>query len=306
MSKHRQSIASIRIDPAQLVAPLFYADWNGGILWADRPSPVLVEHLRPAGPGAFAGVMQRFGKGGSSALRGSLHAQLCHVQLDNGMERLGCIPVVDPDVLEQAEQRWLLAEETVHRSRNILTIVSTIAAQTLAGHLPDASLNAFQDRLRSLQQALTAACDVTSGECDVVEIVARVIARFCQPDDVRVRCSGPAAKLSATWATSLAMALHELSTNALKYGALSVTGGTVAVEWRREGGSAAPTLCLSWRERGGPAVCEPARSGFGLRLIQRVLGTRSRCAAVIDFAPAGLVCRIRLPLRSEDEPPSGA
>jgi two-component sensor histidine kinase len=93
-------------------------------------------------------------------------------------------------------------------------------------------------------------------------------------------------------AVSLVMALHELATNAAKYGALSVPGGSVSLRWAAEEG----LLKLEWRERGGPEVKTPERRGFGLRMIERALKADLAGGATIEFDPAGLVCRIEASL----------
>jgi two-component sensor histidine kinase len=91
---------------------------------------------------------------------------------------------------------------------------------------------------------------------------------------------------------SLAMAVHELATNALKYGSFSNDSGTVTVSWQAEG----ERLTLEWRERGGPRVEPPARRGFGSRMIERGLAAELAGKVTIDFEPEGVVCRVDAPL----------
>ena len=107
----------------------------------------------------------------------------------------------------------------------------------------------------------------------------------------RIRIDGPEVELTAKQALSLALALHELATNATKYGALSVPGGTIDVvwDWTKVGGS--PLLRFRWQEADGPAVSLPTRRGFGSRLIERTLSSDFGGAVAIEFVPAGLVCR---------------
>jgi light-regulated signal transduction histidine kinase (bacteriophytochrome)/CheY-like chemotaxis protein len=108
-----------------------------------------------------------------------------------------------------------------------------------------------------------------------------------------VLLAGPELRLRPKAALSLGLALHELATNAAKYGALSVSGGRVDVLWRPAG----DRLVLDWRETGGPAVSPPARRGFGTLMIERSLRYELGGTARLDFAPAGLACRIEIPLR---------
>jgi two-component sensor histidine kinase len=97
-------------------------------------------------------------------------------------------------------------------------------------------------------------------------------------------------------ALSMAMALHELCTNAAKYGALSADGGSVDLEWSVEPGPDGEVLRLQWRERGGPAVQPPQRRGFGSRLLERAVAAELRGEVRIDFAPSGVVCAVTAPL----------
>jgi two-component sensor histidine kinase len=106
----------------------------------------------------------------------------------------------------------------------------------------------------------------------------------------RVRVSGDEVWLPPQTAVALSLAFHELATNAVKYGALSVDAGRVEVEWRLGGDAVA----ITWREAGGPAVVPPTRRGFGSRLIERSLPRELGGPATLDFEPDGLVCRIEL------------
>jgi two-component sensor histidine kinase len=100
----------------------------------------------------------------------------------------------------------------------------------------------------------------------------------------------------------LALALHELATNAAKYGALSSAEGTVDIAWSVAAGGGEPTVALVWRESGGPAVRPRTREGFGTRLIQRALAATVGGVAALDFPPGGAVCRIEVPLSGFAEP----
>jgi two-component sensor histidine kinase len=112
-----------------------------------------------------------------------------------------------------------------------------------------------------------------------------------------VEISGPDVTLGPKEAVSLVLALHELSTNASKYGALSTDRGRVAVTWRLEGS----LLRVEWRETGGPQVAQPEHRGFGLRMIERALAADLGGSVRIDFEPVGLVCRIEKPLEEAAE-----
>ena len=135
------------------------------------------------------------------------------------------------------------------------------------------------------------------GGADLHEIVSKALRPFA--DDQKMRVEGPSLHVAPAAALAIAMAVHELATNAVKYGSLS-GGGQVRVSWRldddHQGGE--PWLHIEWVESGGPPVNKPARKGFGSRLIGRGLANQLSGEASIEYARAGLVCRIDAPLSS--------
>ena len=100
-------------------------------------------------------------------------------------------------------------------------------------------------------------------------------------------------------AVAVSMALHELATNAVKYGALSAPGGSVDVDWRVEAAEVPPRLVIDWRETGGPPVAKPSQRGFGSTLIERGISYELDGRVVLDFAPEGVRCRMEIPLTAE-------
>jgi PAS domain S-box-containing protein len=204
--------------------------------------------------------------------------------------------VVGRDITERKraeERQHLLINELNHRVKNTLAIVQSIGRQTLrsGGTSPDV-LQAFESRLA----ALAAAHDVLTRESwspvSIREIVNNAIAAFCA--DGRCSVEGPDLRLQPQMAVSLALALHELATNATKYGALSTSRGTLEVHWERE----QDRLKLSWRESGGPPVREPTRRGFGSRMIERAFAAEVQGSSSLQFDPAGLVWEVDAPLTS--------
>jgi PAS domain S-box-containing protein len=189
----------------------------------------------------------------------------------------------------------LLVHELNHRVKNTLATVQAITAQSLQhGNL--VQRRALEERLL----ALACAHDVLTEACwegaELHELVARVLAAFGGQDSSRFQTSGPRVRLHPRAALALAMALHELATNALKYGALSAStssAGKVMLDWEIEGGR----LHLVWSEQGGPKVVTPTRRGFGARLIQRSLIQDLGARAVLEFAPHGVVCTIDAALK---------
>ncbi|HEX8643243.1 MAG TPA: HWE histidine kinase domain-containing protein [Allosphingosinicella sp.] len=195
------------------------------------------------------------------------------------------------DVTEQrrAEERQrLLVNELNHRVKNTLALVQGLALQSFtSGRDMAEAREAFQQRLA----ALAAAHDLLtreSWEGATLDALVREALGLYDGGEARIVWDGPAVRLNPKAAVSLVMALHELSTNAAKYGALSVPEGRVRVSWTVDGNR----LALEWSERGGPPVAPPARRGFGLRMIERALDADMAGGAKLDFDPAGLTCRI--------------
>jgi two-component sensor histidine kinase len=122
---------------------------------------------------------------------------------------------------------------------------------------------------------------------------------FVRRDAGTVTLTGPAVKLPGNLVLTLALVVHELATNAVKYGALSVRSGRVELAWEVTFADGEPTLRLEWRERDGPAVSVPARRGFGSRFIQRAAGHEAHGTAELDFLPEGVRCRLSFPLGHE-------
>lgn len=182
------------------------------------------------------------------------------------------------------ERQRLLINELNHRVKNTLASVQAIAFQTLKGDLGLAEARArFEARLMALSRAHNLLTDQNWSGASLVNVVRDAVAHLA-PE--RVQMSGSPIWLAPRAALALALALHELGTNAVKYGALSVDGGTVDIDWRVDG----DRLRLTWKERGGPPVEPPARSGFGTRLIERGISADLGGTALLHFEPDGLAC----------------
>ncbi len=197
-----------------------------------------------------------------------------------------------------ADRLQLMVHELNHRVKNTLATVQSIAAQSLRGADP-----AIRQGLEARILALAAAHDVLTRDgwtgASMEEVVAGVLAPHGGADGARFRVTGPPLRLVPRVAVALSMALHELATNALKYGALSVPGGQVEIRWSVDAG-AAPVFRLHWAERGGPPVgprvAPPARQGFGTRLIERSLAHDLGGTTRIDFEAEGVRCSVEAPL----------
>jgi two-component sensor histidine kinase len=190
---------------------------------------------------------------------------------------------------EAARRQRLLIDELNHRVKNMLSVVQSLARQTI-GRNPDpaAAQLAFEGRLGALARAHDTLTRVHWEKAELAEVAEGAL-DSCGVAD-RVCIGGPTIWLDSRIAVTMAMALHELCTNAIKYGALSTEGGSVDLRWQVEQGP--PRLRLEWRERGGPAVTPPSRRGFGTRMLERALAGDLKAQVRLDFAPEGLVCVI--------------
>ena len=190
---------------------------------------------------------------------------------------------------EAEERQRLLVNELNHRVKNTLATVQSIAAQTLQGaEVPDEVRERFTGRLIALAKAndLLLEREWTGA---TLQSIAEQVASPYAPD--RFVIEGPALDLGPRAATAMALALHELATNAAKYGALSRPDGRVRLSWALKD----EAFELSWRESGGPQVVEPTRVGFGTRLIQRGLAAELKARVEMDYAASGLTCSVAAP-----------
>lgn len=192
-----------------------------------------------------------------------------------------------------AEQKNLLLNELKHRIRNTLATVQAIATQTLRTTAEDERA-AFIARLQALARAHDLLTLESWDRASLRDVVGRALAAFQEKQRARVVVEGPAdVWLDANGSLLLTMALHELATNAVKYGALSNQSGKVSVVWERVGAEQPDRVRLRWRESGGPPVVTPKKKGFGSRLIDRALqGDRGSAKCV--FEPDGVVCTLEL------------
>lgn len=203
------------------------------------------------------------------------------------------------------EHQRLLMNELNHRVKNTLATVQSMGAQTMRN---DRTLSEAREAFVSRLMALSAAHNLLTAEswesADLEDVVRLAVAAFAEPQDARFSISGPGARLKAPHALGLAMALHELGSNAVKYGALSRDGGRVSIDWTLD----ADLLRFVWREADGPIVQPPVRRGFGSRLIQEGLARELNGKVRMDYLPEGLVCELSFPLEKaepdglEDDP----
>jgi PAS domain S-box-containing protein len=191
----------------------------------------------------------------------------------------------------QEEHRRLLVDELNHRVKNTLAIVQGMAQQSFRA-VPEAmpARRGFEQRLAALASAHALLTRESWEAADIRDIVADML-KTHDPDGRRIVAAGPSARFDPQTSVTLAMMLHELVTNARKYGALSTEQGQVDLGW-----SALPVpasgIVLDWVERGGPPVTPPAARGFGSRLIERAFPAGDPNSATLSFEPDGVRCRI--------------
>lgn len=210
----------------------------------------------------------------------------------------------DIDDGKAAEVRQqLLTRELEHRMKNTMAMISAIASQTFrtSATKEDARIN-FDARLHALNQAHDVLVASNWGSAPMSVVVEGAL-RPHRTGDAQIEMSGPTVDLTARQALGLSLALHELATNATKYGALSVPGGTIDVNWDYTASEPAPALRFGWRETGGPAVSPPSRRGFGSRLIESALSSDFGCTVKMDYLPEGVVCSFESKLRDPAERP---
>ncbi|WP_230532573.1 sensor histidine kinase [Microvirga roseola] len=187
------------------------------------------------------------------------------------------------------EHQRLLIHELNHRVKNTLAIVQAIARQSYRPSRDGGQ--ALEARLLALASAHNLLTSENWEKAELSQIVEQAVAPFRRGDGSRFDVEGPQIHLDAKMALALAMALHELGTNAANYGALSLPSGRVMIHWAITFGEMS-CLALSWQEQGGPPVTSPTRKGFGSRLITRSLAAELGGEVRLDFEPTGLVCTI--------------
>lgn len=203
---------------------------------------------------------------------------------------------------KRAEARSaLLSEELDHRIKNLLTMVQVVARRTFNGSADTEKLGIFSGRISALGGANGMLRQSDWQHADLRELLSDSLRPFADPIGARVRMTGPKILVKGKVALALAMAIHELATNASKYGALSSEAGRVQINWSRES-IANGTFVLTWQEDGGPVVVIPKKQGFGSKVITEVLAGQLGATVELEFRPTGLVCTIQAPASAIEEP----
>ncbi|WP_334062921.1 MASE1 domain-containing protein [Limimaricola cinnabarinus] len=213
----------------------------------------------------------------------------CVRRADGGIDYL--IKVIQ-DITERKRSeavRHMLMREVNHRSKNLLSVVQVIARQT-ASHSPQDFITAFGARLRALAANQDILVNNEWQRIELAELVGAQLGHFGTVGP-RLRLSGPPVMVPPAAAQALGLALHELATNAAKYGSLSTPRGHVDISWTigEEG------FWMRWRESGGPPVTPPQRTGFGSRILDDLTASSMSGRVSLDYAADGLVWELRCP-----------
>jgi len=209
---------------------------------------------------------------------------------------------VTMDITERkdAEERQaLLAREVDHRAKNAMAIVQSIVRLTKAESIAEYA-NVIEGRIKALSRAHALLSDSRWQGAEMAKLVEEELAPYRSSHADRIKISGPKLVLEPTTAQTLALALHELSTNAVKYGSLSQAAGRLELHWEirpRE-------IIVTWRESGGPVVQPPLQTGFGAKIITSSIERQLEGKVSFDWRPEGLFCELRAPRRESAEPAS--
>jgi PAS domain S-box-containing protein len=219
---------------------------------------------------------------------------------DGSVDKLLSVSRDITETKQSEDHQRLLINELNHRVKNTLATVQSIASQTLRNaETLDEAQAAFEARLFALSRAHNVLTRENWEGASLRAIITEAIAPYSNARENRLHLQGPDVRLPPRMALALAMALQELATNAVKYGALSNDAGEITIEWRLDGTKAPPCLHLRWEESGGPVVQAPKRRGFGTRLIERSLALDLEGDVRIEFAPTGVICTVDAPLMAD-------
>jgi two-component sensor histidine kinase/DNA-binding response OmpR family regulator len=219
----------------------------------------------------------------------------------NKISRISGVTIDITDRKEAEERQSLLAREVDHRAKNALAVVHAIVSLTRADNIRQ-FVAAVEGRIQALARAHSLLSESRWRGANIAELIREELAPYRAPNFDRVRMAGSSLSLEPSAAQALALALHELATNAAKYGALSLPSGRVQVEWELRGAM----LELRWTEAGGPPVEQAATGGFGIRVIKASVESQLGGAVEFDWRCEGLRCAICIPHQVRPEFPGNS
>jgi PAS domain S-box-containing protein len=219
---------------------------------------------------------------------------------DGGAQRIVGVNIDITDHKQSDERQQLLIRELHHRVKNTLATVQAIVGSTArTASSIDEFYHGFVGRIVSLARTHNLLTEDLWQKASLEDLIRTELGPYEDEARNRIVVEGPSVELPSEAAVPVGMAIHELTTNAAKHGALSTFGGQVEVNWQVEPGADRPTLRFSWTERGGPRVSTPTRQGFGSRLLQRVLSTQLQAEVHMDFQEDGLRFSMLMPIPGE-------
>lgn len=192
----------------------------------------------------------------------------------------------------ELDQARIISRETSHRLKNTVALIQAISRQTLKRQLGRDAYDAYEARLVALAEFQELVYSAEAGEVLLADIVRVAISAIAAGTSGRAFFDGPAVMLGPELALSVSMIIHELATNASKYGALSTESGAVGISWRARASDNGIEIGLEWREHGGPTVTAPERTGFGSRLVKTVAKGLPHGRLDLDFQPEGVRARL--------------
>jgi two-component sensor histidine kinase/CheY-like chemotaxis protein len=199
---------------------------------------------------------------------------------------------------KQAEQQIrLLMNEVNHRSKNLLSVVTAIAQQTAASS-PQEFVKKFSSRVQALAVNHDLLVKSQWRSIDAFELISGQLAHFGDLVGKRILFDGPPIRMSSAAAQSIGMVVHELSTNTVKYGALSGAEGRIEITWEIDGNRAEPVFSIRWAERDGPPICAPTHRGFGTTVVTKMVEMSLDGKTVLDYSSTGLIWLFACPLKN--------
>jgi two-component sensor histidine kinase len=199
---------------------------------------------------------------------------------------------------KQAEQQIrLLMNEVNHRSKNLLSVVTAIAQQTAASS-PQEFMKKFSSRVQALAVNHDLLVKSQWRSIDASELIGGQLAHFGDLLGKRILFDGPPICVSSAAAQSIGMVVHELSTNTVKYGALSGEEGWIDIGWKIDSSGAESVFSISWTERNGPPIVAPSHRGFGTTVVTKMVEMSLDGETVLDYTSTGLIWRLACPLRN--------
>lgn len=249
----------------------------------------------PSGNGEYATEFRLRGAGHAAQDRWIAARGRCLFEHDSPIRMVG----IARDITQRKQREThvhMLMCEVQHRSKNLLAVIQAMARQSASA---GGTAKDFERRFTARLEALAGAQDLLVVQdwhgASMRDLVLSQLVQFEDLIGSRIFIEGPDVMLKPQAAQNIGLALHELSTNAAKYGALSNHRGRIDLNWSIKPADESPVLCLSWRESGGPKVSPPKHEGFGHKVLKRIVANALEGKVTFDFAPGGMIWQLEIP-----------